>query len=172
MVVECRNLLMIVVLQIDFDDFGSGSLIQLLGIQSVGLTAVLQKGCTLMISSSRLSYGGRISPWRSWCLLDGFFGRDCQLRQIYFEEGLFLMSLKCVLLVVVYRNQSIIYFWLVVSLVRFGRLLGIDFAFIQRIHLTFLIIFISLALLQVMLNQGVLLCIWFSCLALGWFGRK
>ena len=130
----------------------NGSLNQLLGIQSVGLTVVLHKGRPIMFSSLRLSCGGRMFPWRSHCLLDIFFEIDCKLRWIYFEEGLFHMTLSCVLVVVVYRNQRIIYFWSVVYLVIFGSLLGIGYVSIQQSLLTFKIIFISFVLFQVMLN--------------------
>jgi len=52
------------------------------------------------------------------------------------------------------------------------QLVGNCFVFIQRNHLIFWIIFISLVPLQVLINQDAHSCIWSSLLALGWYGNQ
>lgn len=70
-------------------------------------------------------------------------------------------------------HESGNYLFLTCSLmVRFDSLLRIGFVFTHRIHLIYWIIFISLVHLQVMLNHGVLSCIWSGLLVFGIFRRK
>jgi len=68
-----------------------------------------------------------------------------------------MKTLKCVFQAAVLRNQ-IIFFCIVLCLVRFGSFCGVGCAFIQLTHTIFLNTFIIFVYVQVLQNQGVRLC--------------
>jgi len=94
-------------------------------------------------------------------------------RGIYFDAGPFIRSLNCVLVVVVWWKQHIIYFWVTAFFVLFGYLFDIGLKLIQPIRWVLQIIFYSFSLSDYLKSRhSFMLLIWFASSWVIWKERN